>query len=553
MERRKITIARLRSGVNYKRPLDHIIDSFCYMLKRFQVKHDEFNYGVYNYGYDKAHRRKPDDIPDSDIIIIPSENEFHYHIPNYIDPKNLEKSNTAIKEHFVDLKDKHIIILRSDRGDDENLYRNHTFKDNPIRKVSILDETDIPGNIHQLKYHFIKDELPDNETNRPFLFTYWGTEKRRDVGGIVSGDQRHSILKQLQEGMGRYHTRFIGRFSTVKRDMKPDSMRNILPILNQSQYTLCFNWKDNKATTSRYHEALASGIIPMVYKDYDSTGILVKDDWQRVESARELCDKMMNTNYRDKFEEISYNYEQSLLTKDQIYDTFESTLYRIIGEKMTPEEKDAEIKRLTKQIQENAERNIIKEVPKRNITKELSVNIGAAQRLSQPYGYDPLAEWMLSNGNLHYTWLAIEEGYNVNFNGAGNIEYLDPSGNVVANSTAVWEEVVIPQVLANYVERKQDATPLQVEHSLILGADYYKYQKNFWLHAWGNIMPYHLKSGNEFSYHNYNGGQWIDYSGGVIFGYKFNKSLGVFAEGTYNKYWNRKWHKFSMGVNYIIF
>ena len=157
MERRKITIARLRSGVNYKRPLDHIIDSFCYLLKRFQVKHDEFDYGVYNYGYDKAHRRKPDDIPDSDIIIIPSENEFHYHIPNYIDPKNLEKSNTAIKEHFVDLKDKHIIILRSDRGDDENLYRNHTFKDNSIRKVSILDETDIPGNIHQLKYHFIKD------------------------------------------------------------------------------------------------------------------------------------------------------------------------------------------------------------------------------------------------------------------------------------------------------------------------------------------------------------------------------------------------------------
>ena len=24
-------------------------------------------------------------------------------------------------------------------------------------------------------------------------------------------------------------------------------------------------------------------------------------------------------------------------------------------------------------------------------------------------------------------------------------------------------------------------------------------------------------------------------------------------EGNYNKYWNRKWHKFSMGVNYIIF
>jgi len=344
LERRKITIARLRSGVNYKRPLDHIIDSFCYMLKKFQDKHNEFEYGVYNYNYNKANRRNPKDIPDSDIIIIPSENEFHYHIPNYIDPKNLEKSNTAIKEHFKDLKDKHIIILRSDRGDDENLYRNYTFKDNPIRKVSILDETDIPGNIHQLKYHFIKDGIKDmtellkffgkpESTKRPYLFTYWGTEKRRDVGGIDSGDQRHSILKQLQEGVGKYHTRFIGRFSTVKRNMKPDSMRNILHILNESQYTLCFNWKDNKATTSRYHEALASGIIPMVYGLYDSTGILVKDDWQRVESPEELDEKIMNTNYREKYNEIHNIYKKSLLTKDQIYDSFEKQLLKIIEEK----------------------------------------------------------------------------------------------------------------------------------------------------------------------------------------------------------------------------
>jgi hypothetical protein len=302
------------------------------MLKRFQAKHDEFVYGTYNYGYDTPNRRKPDDIPDSDIIIIPTENEFHYHIPNYIDPKNLEKSDTAIKKHFVDLKDKHIILLRNDRGDTESLYRNYTFKDNPIRKISILDEIDIPGNIHQLRYQFIKDEIPEN-SERPFLFTYWGTDKRRDVGGVDSGDERHTILKELQNGMGRYHTRFIGRFSTVKRDMKSDSMRNILPILNQSRYTLCFNWKDNKATTSRYHEALASGIIPMVWKDYDSTGILVKDDWQRVSSPEELCKKIMNTDYNSKFKQIHDSFKQSLLTKDQIYDTFEEQLLNIIEEK----------------------------------------------------------------------------------------------------------------------------------------------------------------------------------------------------------------------------
>ena len=333
MERRKITIARLRSGVNYKRPLDHIIDSFCYLLNRFQTDHNEFNYGVYNFGWNKANRRNAEHIPDSDIIIIPSENEFHYHIPNYIDPKNLEKSNTAIKEHFKDLKDKHIIILRSDRGDDENLYRNYTFKDQPIRKVSVLDETDIPGNLHQLKYHFIKDEKLE-EGRRPHMFAYWGTEKRRDVGGVVSGDNRHEILKRLQVGMGTFRTKFIGRFSTVKRDFKPDTMRNILPILNNTRYTLCFNWKDNKATTSRYHEALACGIIPMVYGLYDSTGILVKDDWQRVESAEELMDKKFYGDYYKKYEEIHNSYKESLLTKDQIYDTFRSKLLSIIDERI---------------------------------------------------------------------------------------------------------------------------------------------------------------------------------------------------------------------------
>ena len=55
------------------------------------------------------------------------------------------------------------------------------------------------------------------------------------------------------------------------------------------------------------------------------------------------------------------------------------------------------------------------------------------------------------------------------------------------------------------------------------------------------------------SFHKFNGGQWIDYSGGLIFGYRFSKSLGVFVEGKYNKYWNRNWHDFNVGVNYVIF
>ena len=106
---------------------------------------------------------------------------------------------------------------------------------------------------------------------------------------------------------------------------------------------------------------------------------------------------------------------------------------------------------------------------------------------------------------------------------------------------------------SKYTERQLSISKSIFEYSLIAGFDYYKYSKNFWLHAWGNIMPIHVNTNNEFSFHRYNGGQWTDYSAGLIFGHKLTKSLGLFAEGTYSKYWNRNWHKFSMGINYIIF
>jgi hypothetical protein len=186
-----------------------------------------------------------------------------------------------------------------------------------------------------------------------------------------------------------------------------------------------------------------------------------------------------------------------------------------------------------------------------NGNKKLSFNIGAVQRLAEPYGFDPLEQWQLENNYLHYTCLAIEEGYSVD---VYESEYRDPNGNIVATSSDVWKEVVIPQVLEDYVEKKRNELANQWQHSLVIGFDYYYYKKNFWLHSWGNLMPYHYNDGNEFSYHNFNDEeQWYDYSGGLIVGAKITKHLGVFVEGKYNKYWNREWYDFKCGINYVIF
>ena len=183
------------------------------------------------------------------------------------------------------------------------------------------------------------------------------------------------------------------------------------------------------------------------------------------------------------------------------------------------------------------------------VGQKFSFNIGAAQRLAEPYGYDPLASWKLDNGGIHYTYLALQEGYNVD---VFHQMYYDPNGNVVANNSEVWEAIIIPSVLADYTEKKRNELDKTMLQSLVLGFDFYYYKKDFWVHSWGNVMPYHYNDGNQYAYHKYNNGQWLDYSGGLIFGYKLNKSLGVFTEGKYNKYWNREWYNFKLGINYII-
>ena len=186
-----------------------------------------------------------------------------------------------------------------------------------------------------------------------------------------------------------------------------------------------------------------------------------------------------------------------------------------------------------------------------NANKKLSFNFGAVQRLAEPYGYDPLEEWSFDNNRIHYTCLAIEEGYSID---VYESEYRTPDGSIVATSAEVWNELVMPQVLEDFVERKRKELPNQWQHSLVLGFDFYHYTKSFWLHTWGNVMPYHHNDGGEYSFHMFNDDQqWYDYSGGIILGLKINKHLGTFVEGKYNKYWNREWYDFKLGINYVIF
>ena len=320
----KICIARLRSGTNYTEPLNDINDSFYELLRVYKERHPEHEFLYYNFGFGQKSMRDVRSVAEADVIIIPSEAEFTYHIPGAIHSLDLKKSNEVLEDVKPFFNNKKVIILRSDRRDDEELYRTKVFPNQNITYETI-DEIDF-GNVHGMKYHFIQRTNPLFQPDKRYDFCYWGSDKRKTIDGQLSGDVRHIILKQIKKS--DLSTFFIGRFYGFERDMKWGKMKDILYYLRASRSTLCFNWMDTKATTSRYIESVACGMIPFVWKDYDSTGVYEIQDWQRVESYEDFIDKLKRFAYsKGMFEEVEYNLTQFCIkTPEQYYDRFDELM-----------------------------------------------------------------------------------------------------------------------------------------------------------------------------------------------------------------------------------
>ena len=123
-------------------------------------------------------------------------------------------------------------------------------------------------------------------------------------------------------------TTLIGGFpSGIKRQSSwIKDWNQLYPLLEPNRWTLCFNWKDETATTSRYVEALAIGMIPFVWKQYDKNNTYNIDDWQRIEDFDDLKSKVMDLRNEHlllrRLEEYRMNYGRVLLTLDEYYNQF---------------------------------------------------------------------------------------------------------------------------------------------------------------------------------------------------------------------------------------
>ena len=289
-----IAIARLRSQSLYREPLhdQSANDSFYENLRRFIVRHPEHTYRYYNFSFTDTPTRDITAIADADVIVIPSEAEFTYFIPHRFHPKVMARSQQHVDALRPYVVNKPLILLRSDRCDDAHLYRTHTFAGVPLGDIHTIDETEFPAGIHGMRFHFIRgvrtvvDDVP-----RIYDFAYWGSDKRKTIGGVESGDQRHVMLARVHRDVD-LRSVFVGYTRNVKPQHRWTQTIDLVPLLRASRATICYNWFSKTDITARYVEAIACGMIPFVWHEYDIENKLVAYNWQRVQSFDEYKQKL---------------------------------------------------------------------------------------------------------------------------------------------------------------------------------------------------------------------------------------------------------------------
>lgn len=190
---------------------------------------------------------------------------------------------------------------------------------------------------------------------------------------------------------------------------------------------------------------------------------------------------------------------------------------------------------------------------------ELDFSLGVAARQHQAYGYNPIEVYLETN-----PWwdLAHEYGYSDNYYGIdydndGELDnfnwWWEYGGERVADTDEDFRKYIYGPIVLDYNKARLDEVGILGSISAIGGIDYYHYQDNFWIHSWASVLPWHshLLGDHEFSYKMWvDGDQWIDYTGGVVFGWKLGKRLGVFSEAEYMKYWDRTIFNLRAGINY---
>ena len=199
---------------------------------------------------------------------------------------------------------------------------------------------------------------------------------------------------------------------------------------------------------------------------------------------------------------------------------------------------------------------------KKSVGSNWNFSLGGNFRGHPAYGLFPFNDW-LANSDGQWWELGYNYGYedeywfdDINENGIqdpgenGDYNWYDDSGELVAESDDEFYEYYYGDLITLYNEEEVDKLGYQWEASVVIGVDYYLYEKKYWVHGWASIMPY-SKGLTDYSF-VYESGD-IDFDIGLVAGYKFNRNFGIFGEGRYLKYFGVDAYELKAGINVTIF
>ena len=199
---------------------------------------------------------------------------------------------------------------------------------------------------------------------------------------------------------------------------------------------------------------------------------------------------------------------------------------------------------------------------KKSIGTSWNFSVGGNFRGHPAYGLFPFNDWLAGSNGQWWT-LAYGYGYSdeyyfedMNNNGIqdpgefGSYEWFDENGELIAESDDEFYEYYYGDIINLYNEEEIDKLGYQWESSLVIGVDYYLYDRQYWVHGWASIMPI-SKGLTDYSF-TYEDGD-IDFDIGIVAGYKFNRNIGIFGEGRYLSYFGIDAYELKAGINVTIF
>jgi len=221
------------------------------------------------------------------------------------------------------------------------------------------------------------------------------------------------------------------------------------------------------------------------------------------------------------------------------------------------------------------------------IGNKFSISAGIIYRTHQKaYGYNPIEIWLNETMIDEYSgeeipanpWYSL--GYEYGFQDAFyssevynsdgttsqiyNYLWTNDRGDIVAYTDEDFRDRIFGSLMNRFNREAWAELDAFAEIAPIIGFDFYHYKNNFWLHAYGNwIMPHHsyVEGNEDFSYLHRNswgkgghndllgGEQWDDYQAGLMFGWKVTRSIGIFVEGEYTKFWDSEIFNSNFGIN----